>query len=337
MKIRTTGFARKILWILSGVILLLGAGCVVKDIGRTVEHTVKGDYFLTSKKFEQGEESFQREVQENPYSALANYYYGRFLLQNDNFNKALVHLEKARDLEPNSSDYHFWAGVAYGENNRHKEEEASYLEALQIDRNHLLSITFLGHMKLAKKQYTEALSYYERALDIWPGSPSALFNRALILNRFGRTPEEEIGWLEYLTRYPSGRLAPRAVTYLNKIGNFSFRNHQLGSNTVTLEKIRFSAFSDQLSEASNESLELVGSVFQDMDRGKLEIVMYQKNNKDLARKRALAIKKFLMNEYPGIAPKRIGVSWFAEPQVITFGNTKQTINESVSFFVSGLK
>ena len=61
---------RKILLLLCVVLL---SGCVVKNIGTTVEHTFKGDYYLTSEKFEQGRESFAREVQENPESALAHY------------------------------------------------------------------------------------------------------------------------------------------------------------------------------------------------------------------------------------------------------------------------
>ena len=65
--------------------LILLSGCVVKNVGTTVEHTFKGDYYLTSGKYEEGRASFAREVQENPESALAHYYYGRFLLQDDDY------------------------------------------------------------------------------------------------------------------------------------------------------------------------------------------------------------------------------------------------------------
>ena len=70
-------------------------GCVVKDISRTVEHTVKGDYYLKSEKFDKGRDSFRTEVEENPYSALANYYYGRFLLYDKDYKQALKYLQKA--------------------------------------------------------------------------------------------------------------------------------------------------------------------------------------------------------------------------------------------------
>ena len=47
-----------------------------------------------------------------------------------------------------------------------------------------------NHPVSEKKKYDEALNLYSRALKIWPGSPSALYNRALILKKLGRTPEE---------------------------------------------------------------------------------------------------------------------------------------------------
>ncbi len=114
--------------------VMAGSGCVVKDLSRTVEYTVKGDYFLQSDQSDRGRESFKREVEENPDSALANYYYGRFLLQENENKQALKYLRKARDLDRANADYHFWAGVAFGANGMITEEEKSYGQALAINR-----------------------------------------------------------------------------------------------------------------------------------------------------------------------------------------------------------
>ncbi len=85
----------------------------------------------------------------------------------------------------------------------------------QLIAKHLQSLIYLGHRRLAKKKYTEALDFYTQALDIWPGSPSAFYNRALIINKLGRTPEEIIAWLDYLEQYPVGTMAHQATDYLN--------------------------------------------------------------------------------------------------------------------------
>ncbi|MEE4164615.1 MAG: tetratricopeptide repeat protein [Desulfocapsaceae bacterium] len=307
---------------------------MVKDLGRTVEYTVKGDYFLQSDQSDRGRRSFEREVELNPDSTLANYYYGRFLLQENENREALVYLRKARDLDPTNADYHFWAGLAAGANGMIKEEEKSYRSALEIDANHLQSLIYLGHRLLAGKRYEKALDLYMQALAIWPGSPSALYNRALILNKLGRTPEEIIAWLDYLEQYPTGSMARQATDYLNGARNFSFRNHTLGTHTITLEKIRFVPFSAELADASHNSLLLVGEVFADMQQGTLQIITYQKNNKELAQRRVIAIKDYLLAEFPSIPRTRIGISWFAEPQRIMISGKKLSIEESVSFFVT---
>lgn len=324
-------FLRKIYPLLCVVLL---NGCVIKHVGTTVEHTFKGDYYLTSEKFEQGRESFAREVDENPDSALAHYYYGRFLLQDNDFELALTHLKNARDLDPRKPDYHFWTGVAYGGLKDIENEEASYAKALILDEDHLQSLIYLGHVKLRGKRYDQALELYSRALEIWPGSPSALYNRALILHILNRTPEARLAWLDYLELYPSGPKGRRAADYLNMTGDFNFRNQTLGNTIVTVEKIRFVPFTAELAEASNESLFLIGEVFQDMANGVLQIVVYQKNNKELAKERAIAIKQFLLSEFPSFETKQIGVSWFAEPQKISIRNKKLSLDEGVSFFVT---
>ena len=314
--------------------LALLSGCVVKNVGTTVEHTFKGDYYLENQKFEQGRESFAREVQQNPNSALAHYYYGRFLLQDNDHEQALTHLKKARDLDPRKPDYHFWTGVAFGGIKDIKNEEASYRTALKLDDNHLQSLIYLGHVELRGKRYDQALELYGRAIAIWPASPSALYNRALILKKLDRTPEEQRGWLDYLYYYPSGAKTRRAVENLNLLNDFTYRNHLIGVRTITTEKIWFVPFSAELDSSSYASLNLIGEVFANLDRGKLQIIVYQKNNTELARNKALAIKRYLVDEFPSIESEEVGISWFPEPHKEKIRNENLTIDESVDFFVT---
>lgn len=309
-------------------------GSTVGNIGSTVEQTVKGDYYLKSRKYEQGRESFKAEVLESPNSALAHYYYGRFLLQAGDEKEALKELKRARDLDPANADYFFWTGVAYGGNGNKALEVKQYQAALRLEQKHLQALIYLGHSQLESKDYKEALETYNRALAIWPGSPSSLYNRALILRRLGRTPEEKVALHEYLARYPTGAMARRATAHLNAIGDFTYRNHHLGARTATIEKIWFVPLTAELSPASEDSLDLIGSVIKNMQNGTLQVVFYQKNNPVLAKKRAVAIKRYLEKEFPGLGRRGIGVSWFGEPQVITVEKKKQKIDESASFFTS---
>ncbi len=71
-----------------------------------------------------------------------------------------------------------------------------------------------------------------------------------------------------------------------------------------------------------------------MKKGTMQIVAYQKNNKELARERAIAIKQLLLFEFSSIKTKQIGVSWFSEPQKLSIRGNKLSIDEAVSFFVT---
>lgn len=316
---------------------LLFSGCVVKDLGSNVGHKFKGDYYLQYKQYDEGKEHFEKKVTEDPTNASARYYYGRFLLQSGEKKTALSQLKKARDLEPDVVEYHFWTGVAYGEVGSAKEEAKSYQSALRIDKDHLQSRIYLGHNLLERKKYSDSLKQYDLALGIWPQSPSSLYNRALILKKLGRTPEEKRGWHDYLASYPTGALARRATDNLNALGDFSFRNHHLGARTVTIEKIWFEPVTNRIDSASKESLQLIGSVLKNRPRGTLQVIAFQKKNKELAKIKATAIKRYILKEYPEISPKRIGISWFDQPQTIVINKKKRKIDESISFFITDPK
>lgn len=312
------------------IVIFTSGGCVVSELGQTL----KGDYYLKSDQPDKGRESFRQDVEENPDSAISNYYYGRFLLQENNNKEALIYLKKASALAPDEADYHFWKGVAFGANKKSRDEIKSYNEALSIDADHLQSLIYLGHIQLAKKKYKDALALYDRALNIESDSPVALYNRALILHRQGKTAEEKEAWIDYLSLYPTGGMAIRATEFLNAAGNYNFRNHTLGVRTVTTEKIRFLPLSSELADSSHESLMVLGTVFSHMGKGTLQVVTYQNKNKELAHARAVTIKKYLLTNIPSISSKQIGISWFAEPQKLTVKKKRRKIDESVSFFVT---
>lgn len=326
------GYLCQIILLLCLALPLL-SGCVVREYGRTIGHSIKGDYYLQTNNYENGLEHFRNEVAQHPTSALARYYYGRFLLQTGDTGAALIQLQTAAALAPEQADYHFWAGLANGENGNAKEEEKRYQTALRLDPNHLQALLYLGHSRFAGKYYQEALQLYAKALEIRPASRSALYNRGLILNKLGRTAEEKQAWLAYLVRYPAGAKARQATEHLNALGDFSYRNHHLGARIVTIEDIRFHAFTAQLHPSSNDSLRVIGAIAENRHTETLQIVTYLKNNKELARRRAVAVKRFLLEEYPGIPPERIGISWFGVPQELVVQKKKQSIDESTDFFM----
>jgi tetratricopeptide (TPR) repeat protein len=319
------------------LLITFSSGCVIRDMGQAVKHSISGEHFLTTEQYAKGAANFKDEVAQNPNSHLANFYYGRFLLVKKQSKKSLQYLIKARELNPKKADYYFWTGVAYGSVGQKKSERTNYKKALQINKKHLQSLIYLGNNLLLAKQYKAALVSYKKALEIWPSSPTALYNRSLIFGKLGRKPEALEGWQEYLSYYPSGAMARRAVNHLNDLKDYSFRNYNLLSRTVTVEKIYFKPFTPELAPEAKKSLEFIGGIASKMKKaknGRLQVVVYQLKNKELAKAKAINIKKFLLATTPNLHKKDIGVSWFATPETIKIGKNKRTIQDSVSFFIT---
>ncbi|WP_457575643.1 tetratricopeptide repeat protein [Desulfomarina sp.] len=313
------------------IFLILLSGCT---IGRTVKGDFFGRYYLETGEYGRGEDLFRRTVLADPDDVKANFYLGRFLLAEKKVKEALAYLKKAVLSESDNPDYHFWYGLAWGESGNLKRERESYLRALQYDRKHLQALLYLGHNLFRDGQYDGALQRYQETLAIWPECRTALYNRALIARILKRTAEEKNGWLAYLKVYPSGSLAIRAADYLNELGDFSFQNHMLGARMITLGEIVFNVSGSTLDSRSLPSLDVTGATAAGMMDGKLQVIVYQKNNKKLAKARALAVRSYLYEKYPELKKRGVGVSWFGIDRVIKIGGRTIRNHGAVRFLLA---
>lgn len=324
--------------LLTAIIPFLLISCTIKQAIQEGYYSVnlrgKGNYYLDKKKYREGIKAFEGKLKTNPDSGEAHYYMGRFLLATEHHKKGLSHLEKAVNLAPKKADYHFWLGVAYAANKRRGLERKSYLRALKLDKKHVQALTYLGHNQLEKAEYEDALKTYTKVLQLWPYNPSALYNRALILKHFKRTPEEKLAWREYLDVSASGPMARQAVRNLNALGDFEYRNHLLGVRSVTLQKTYFEPFTEKINEESKSSLEVLGNILKNNDKIAIHILAYQKNNKNLAKARTKSIKKYLLKNFPKIKSSRLMVSWFDVPEKIKIGKKTFSQEESINFITA---
>jgi len=324
--------------LLIAILLPFLASCtlsqVIKEGLHSLKQNARGNYYLDKRKYKDGIVAFQKELEANPESAEAQYFMGRFHLADNRPKEALYHLKRAAKLFPEKADYHFWLGMAYAANNEGDLERKSYVRALQLDNKHFQAMTYLGHNQFERSEYEKALKTYNRVLELRPHNPSALFNRALILKRFDRTPEEELAWREYLDVFASGAMARQAVLNLNALGNFQYRNHLIGSRTVTLEKIYFEAFTAKIWIGSQPSLDVLGEIMKKNQGIAIHIVAYQRNNRTLAKMRAKSVKRYLIKKFPEIKSSRLMVSWFGTPEEIKTAKKTFTEDESINFITA---
>jgi tetratricopeptide (TPR) repeat protein len=280
------------------------------------------------------EAALRKAVEQDPANASAQHSLGRILLLLDKPQQATTSLKKAADLDRRNADYQLWLGVAYGESEQYPQEQASYRRALEIDPQHLPALVLLGNSYLKSKMYQPGLSCYQRALKIDPSNSQALYNRAIIYKQLKQTAAERLAWKLYLETHPAGILARKATEHLNRLNDFSYRNHYIGNRVLTLPAITYTPFAADLNQSDKECLDKIGRIVT-IIQNPLNVLVFQKNNIELARNRALRIKQYLEKEYPLLAAgKRIQLSWFGSPEKTRIAGHTYLIDDSTLFFTT---
>ena len=103
----------------------------------------------------------------------------------------------------------------------------------------------------------EVITLYDKVLARAPYEPQAMFNKAVALERLGRTREMRASLLAYMELYPDGAQARQGTQMLNGAGDYTWRNHVVGLRTVTLHSIDFSKGGSTLTEDACASLDVI--------------------------------------------------------------------------------
>jgi tetratricopeptide (TPR) repeat protein len=305
------------------MILLLLWGCAVGT-------RVQGQYYLHNEKYNDGIETFREKLKKNAFDPAAQYYMGRYLLALKRPNDAYPYLREAVALDFMNANYHFWLGVCYNGLSNLKKERKSYLRAIRFDERHVPAHLYLGHSYLEHSQWEKALNAYDRVLDLQSDHAQALYNRALTFNQMQRIPEEIAAWKQYLSHYPEGEWAFKAVDHLNARGNFDYRTYLIGDFKVVLEKIQFEATSGFGLKNAQPALDVVGSLLNTNKKIRVKIVGYLTGDKKLAKRRAESVKRYIIDKYPKMNPRRLAVSGIGEPERVTTGWKRFDLNDSIN-------
>jgi tetratricopeptide (TPR) repeat protein len=322
----------KFKWIYPAFLIFGLCGCAATEKTYvSVKNYTQGEFYLQNEEYGDCIATFKAEVGEYPADANAHFYLGRCYLAVDKNRSGLTHLKKAVSLDPGNPDYHFWKGVAYAANGKPKLERKCYQDALAIKPDHVQALVYIGHNRFEAGDYRTALGYYNRALKKEPDIPQALYNRALALRKLNRTPEEINAWKTYLAAYPDGSFARTATDYLNRYGDFDYRNHILGKRVLTLAQVQFEPSSARIRKVSHPSLDKLAEVATLNSRLILHIVAYQKNNRKLAEMRAKSVKKYLLDQERRLNGARLKVSWFDKPETVKVDRRVYHLDSAINF------
>ena len=290
-----------------------------------------GKRFLVEERYEDGLRAFEQVLQKDPRNPKTNYYIGRFYLAQEKPEKALPYLRRAVQLAPDKANYHFWLGVAYWGVRDFEKERQSYQKALSLNRNYVSARLYLAHNLLDNGQWAAALKEYSEVLKNDPRNPEALYNRGLALGKLNRPTEEIKAWKRYRKHYPRGRWALLAVDHLNALGDFSYRNFNIGYRRVTLRNISFTSGTAKIYSNAKPSLKILGKILSINKKIALKIMGYQKGDPVLAKARAKAVKDYLLKNFQDIDPSRLTYDGYGRAERVKIKNKIYVLDESISF------
>ena len=299
--------------------------------GCSFTHIVVGEFYLNEKKYNSGVEYFSNNIAQNNVDSSSYYYLGRLLLAQNKPKLALKKFKSAILLDNTNPDYYSWLGVTYSSLKISNKERYAYLKALELNSEHLQTLTYLAHSYFDANEYENALSYYEKVIKLSPYSQTAIYNRAIVLNKLKRFPEEKVALKIYLNNFTNGSLARNATKNLNVMGDFDFRNYIIGMRTITLKKIEFKPFSSEIDFYSRDSLNYLGEILKNNKKVKIHIIVYQQANRQLAKDKAKEIKKYILNKFSNIDKNRLKLSWFDVPKVVVYNGKTYKLGQSVDF------
>lgn len=123
-------------------------------------------------------------------SAEARFMVGTAHLLRGDPAAAAEEFRRALALDPDLPSVNAFLGRSLSEMSRADEAAECFRRELQINPNDFDSNLLLGmHLQKAEQDYDEALSHYQRALRVRPGSPNARYQIGLVYLLTGRTDE----------------------------------------------------------------------------------------------------------------------------------------------------
>jgi tetratricopeptide (TPR) repeat protein len=146
--------------------LFFAFGCGNPD-RQKMKHFQKGQILVKRNRHAEAVEEYQNALKIDPMMANAHYELGRCYAKLQHYDLAIESLNSARKLNPQQT-LSVLAQIAevYTQTERSLLAEKVYYEALSISPKDISVMTLLGNLKTEQKNFAEARSWYEKALEI---------------------------------------------------------------------------------------------------------------------------------------------------------------------------
>ena len=145
---------------------------------------------------------YQKALEINPDFAEAHNNLGNFLFQKGSVDEAMVHYQKALEINPDYAEAHYNLGYALLKMGNVDEAIAHLQKALQINPDYAEAHNNLGYALIQKGSVDEATAHFQKALQINPDYADAHNNLGNILLEKGSVDEAIIHFQKALQIKP---------------------------------------------------------------------------------------------------------------------------------------
>jgi serine/threonine protein kinase/Tfp pilus assembly protein PilF len=151
--------------------------------------------------------SYKRAIELNPGYGLAHLWYAVFLIAMERVGEAIREIAQAQDLDPLSLPITTNAGWILHLARRYDDAISTYEKALDLDSNFALAHRRLGQTYVEQRRYAEALSEFEKARELSGMDAETLASLGHVYGLSGKTAEAE-GVIEQLLAASAKRYIP---------------------------------------------------------------------------------------------------------------------------------
>lgn len=130
---------------------------------------------------------YDKALEINPDYAQTNFNLGLLLVQLGHVVEAIPRLQQSLKINPNDIETHLNLGVAFARLDRNEEAIGHYRKALAIDSQYAPAHNNLGNLLLRQGRVDEAVACYQAAVEIDPRDPEYQHNLGVGLRQLGST------------------------------------------------------------------------------------------------------------------------------------------------------
>ena len=157
------------------------------------------------------EQRFQRALDLNPSYANAHNFYASYLMSRGRVDESIAASNRARELDPFSLAISVQRGFLLENARRYSEAIEQLRAVIAMDPNHYQAYWVLGHTYAANKQFDEAVTAAEKAVELSERAPGALGILGLAYGLAGRKTEATKILQELLELNKSRYVTPAAL------------------------------------------------------------------------------------------------------------------------------